>query len=116
MSQSTLPIIDISTHSPAIAQEVLSAASTHGFLFIKNDAKTIPQRDIDEMFALVRPFSSPPLNPFLNSQVKILLLHPAPPKIFLRNPHPLRRRPQPRLGAHVRRSARRFEFRPQGSV
>jgi isopenicillin N synthase-like dioxygenase len=54
MSQSTIPVIDISSPSPEVAQQVLSAASTHGFLFIKNDGKTIPQKDIDEMFALVR--------------------------------------------------------------
>lgn len=53
MSTSDIPVIDISSSSPEIAKEVLEAASTHGFLFIKNDGATIPPRDIDHMFDLV---------------------------------------------------------------
>jgi isopenicillin N synthase-like dioxygenase len=54
MAKSEIPIIDISEPSPTVAQQVLDAACTHGFLFIKNDGSTIPQADIDEMFNLVR--------------------------------------------------------------
>jgi hypothetical protein len=48
-----IPVIDISDPTPEVAQQVLHAASTHGFLFIKNDGVTIPPADIDEMFGLV---------------------------------------------------------------
>ncbi|KAH7067401.1 hypothetical protein BKA63DRAFT_117560 [Paraphoma chrysanthemicola] len=61
MSQSVIPVIDISNPSPEVAQEVLDAASTHGFLFIKNDGLTIPPKDIDEMFKLSKDFFASPL-------------------------------------------------------
>ena len=51
----TIPVIDISNPTDEVARQVLDAASTHGFLFIKNDGVTIPPKDIDEMFKLVRP-------------------------------------------------------------
>jgi isopenicillin N synthase-like dioxygenase len=53
MSQSEIPVIDISSSTIEVAQQVLDAASTHGFLFIKNDGVTIPPKDIDDMFKLV---------------------------------------------------------------
>jgi hypothetical protein len=53
MASSDIPVIDISNPSPEIAKQVLEAASTHGFLFIKNDGVTIPPKDIDDMFQLV---------------------------------------------------------------
>ncbi|KAF2705856.1 Clavaminate synthase-like protein [Pleomassaria siparia CBS 279.74] len=52
MSASEIPVIDISSPSPEIAKQVLHAASTFGFLFIKNDGITIPPTDIDAMFEL----------------------------------------------------------------
>ncbi|KAJ8108515.1 hypothetical protein OPT61_g8123 [Boeremia exigua] len=48
----TIPVIDISNPSDEVARQVLDAASTHGFLFIKNDGVTIPPQDIDDMFKL----------------------------------------------------------------
>jgi isopenicillin N synthase-like dioxygenase len=48
-----IPVIDISSPSPEVAQQVLDAASSHGFLFIKNDGITIPPKDIADMFELV---------------------------------------------------------------
>ncbi|KAF2189043.1 Clavaminate synthase-like protein [Zopfia rhizophila CBS 207.26] len=51
-----IPVIDISSPSPEVAQQVLHAASTFGFLFIKNDGITIPPTDIDDMFELSRKF------------------------------------------------------------
>lgn len=48
-----IPVIDISNPTAETAKEVLDAASTHGFLFIKNDGATIPPKDIADMFALV---------------------------------------------------------------
>lgn len=64
MSQpdANIPVIDISDPSPETAQQVLDAASTHGFLFIKNDGVTISPADIAAMFAEVR--SAVPLNHF----------------------------------------------------
>jgi len=52
MTNSKIPVIDISNPSPKVAKQVLDAASTHGFLFIKNDGVTIPPKDIDDMFKL----------------------------------------------------------------
>ena len=52
--QSSIPVIDISNPSETVAQQVLDAASKHGFLYIKNDGVTIPPQDIDDMFELVR--------------------------------------------------------------
>jgi isopenicillin N synthase-like dioxygenase len=49
-----IPVIDISKPSVQVAHQVLDAASTHGFLYIKNDGVTIPPQDIDGMFKLVR--------------------------------------------------------------
>jgi hypothetical protein len=51
-----IPVIDISSPSDDIAKQVLDAASTHGFLFIKNDGITIPPEDIADMFKLVSYF------------------------------------------------------------
>jgi hypothetical protein len=48
-----IPVIDVSAPSADVARQVLDAASTHGFLFIKNDGVTIPPQDIDDMFKLV---------------------------------------------------------------
>jgi hypothetical protein len=53
MAESHIPVIDISHPSPEVAQQVLDAASNHGFLFIKNDGVTIPPKDINDMFSLV---------------------------------------------------------------
>ncbi|KAF9700466.1 hypothetical protein EKO04_002055 [Ascochyta lentis] len=57
---SSIPVIDISKPSDEIARQVLDAASTHGFLFIKNDGVTIPPKDIDDMFKLSREFFHSP--------------------------------------------------------
>jgi hypothetical protein len=135
MAESEIPVIDVSSPSPSVAQEVLDAACTHGFLFIKNDGSTIPQADIDEMFNLVsKPCQFPlyvlskishlQVNILLEtpkppsqikptvwshltpSQVKIILLLSYSPKVRIRNPHLRRRRHQPWLGPHVRRIPR----------
>ncbi|KAH7384399.1 hypothetical protein DE146DRAFT_760168 [Phaeosphaeria sp. MPI-PUGE-AT-0046c] len=60
MSSSEIPVIDISNPSPEVAQQVLSAACTHGFLFIANDGVTIPPANIDAMFNLSKSFFSSP--------------------------------------------------------
>jgi hypothetical protein len=53
MENTEIPVIDISNPDDHVARQVLEAASTHGFLFIKNDGVTIPPQDIDDMFKLV---------------------------------------------------------------
>lgn len=63
-AQSAIPVIDISQPSEQVAHQVLTAASTHGFLFIKNDHVTIPPRDIEDMFNLVRLFDPSSLPQF----------------------------------------------------
>ncbi|PSN65989.1 Clavaminate synthase-like protein [Corynespora cassiicola Philippines] len=55
-----IPVIDISDSSPETSQKVLDAASTHGFLFIKNDGVTIPPKNITEMFDLSAKFFKSP--------------------------------------------------------
>ncbi|KAI4954352.1 hypothetical protein J4E91_002065 [Alternaria rosae] len=55
-----IPVIDISASSEDVARQVLDAASTHGFLYIKNDGVTIPPQDIDEMFKLSKEFFAAP--------------------------------------------------------
>ncbi|KAF2825792.1 Clavaminate synthase-like protein [Ophiobolus disseminans] len=60
MSTSDIPIIDISNPSKDVAKQVLDAASTHGFLFIKNDGVTISPKDIDDMFNLSKEFFASP--------------------------------------------------------
>lgn len=53
MTESSIPVIDISNPSTEVAHQVLEAASTHGFLFIKNDGVSIPPKDVEDMFELV---------------------------------------------------------------
>ena len=48
-----IPIIDISNPSAEVAQQVLDAASTHGFLFIQNDGALLPTEHVNSMFDLV---------------------------------------------------------------
>ncbi|KAF1966385.1 Clavaminate synthase-like protein [Bimuria novae-zelandiae CBS 107.79] len=55
-----IPIISISHPTLEVAQQVLSAASTHGFLFICNDGSILPTSSINKMFDLsARVFSQP---------------------------------------------------------
>jgi isopenicillin N synthase-like dioxygenase len=55
-----IPTIDISDPTPAVAQQVLDAASTHGFLFVQQDGSLLPLEDIDNMFKLSARFFSQP--------------------------------------------------------
>ncbi|KAF2851522.1 Clavaminate synthase-like protein [Plenodomus tracheiphilus IPT5] len=57
----TIPVIDIAAPSQEVAQQLLDAASAHGFLYIKNDGLTIATEDIDDMFGLSRDFFNLPL-------------------------------------------------------
>lgn len=53
IKEADIPIIDISTPTAEVAQQVLDAASTHGFLFVQNDGAILPIEDVDTMFDLV---------------------------------------------------------------
>lgn len=55
-----IPIIDISKPTPAVAQQVLDAASTHGFLFVQQDDSLLPRAQVDEMFNLSAQFFAQP--------------------------------------------------------
>lgn len=54
-SDAGIPVINVSKPGPEVAQRVLDAASTHGFLFIENDGLTITLDAIDAMFEMVVP-------------------------------------------------------------
>ena len=59
----SIPVIDISPSNPNAPAELLSAATQHGFVFVKNDPQTttLPQPEIDHMFALSENFFSSPV-------------------------------------------------------
>lgn len=101
--QGAIPVIDISNPSEEVAQQVLDAASKHGFLYIKNDGATIPPQDIDDMFKLVGPTitSSNKQSRLTKSEQTILRL-PKRTKGRIRNPLRQSRRHKPRLGIHAR--------------
>jgi hypothetical protein len=48
-----IPVIDISSPSLDVAKDILEAASTYGFVFVKNHEVGIPPEDIQGMFDLV---------------------------------------------------------------
>lgn len=58
---SQIPIIDISGVLPEIevAKQLVDAATTYGFVYIKNEGKDIPVEVIDNIFALVSLVLSP---------------------------------------------------------
>ena len=101
--QDPIPVIDISNPSEAIAQQVLDAASKHGFLYIKNDGVTIPPQDIDDMFKIVGPtITSPNKQPELTISEQTILRLPQGAESRIRNPLRQSRRHKPRLGIHAR--------------
>ncbi|KAF2723628.1 oxidoreductase [Polychaeton citri CBS 116435] len=53
-----IPVIDISTSNPDAPQQLLYAASRHGFVFIKNNDAGVDPGDIDFMFRLSEAFFS----------------------------------------------------------
>jgi isopenicillin N synthase-like dioxygenase len=62
MSNAKIPVIDISASNPQAPEQLLSAASTHGFVFIENNAVSgIPPQQIAEMFELSRTFFAAPI-------------------------------------------------------
>jgi len=57
-----IPVIDISGSQPEseVAKELVDAAATYGFVYVKNEGKDISVKDIDRTFELVRNFDSSP--------------------------------------------------------
>ena len=51
-----IPIIDISGPLPQseVARQLVDAAATYGFVYVKNQGKDIPVEVIDSIFDLVR--------------------------------------------------------------
>lgn len=51
-----IPVIDLSGSLPEsqIAKEIVDAAATYGFIYVKNEGKDIPVEVIDGIFDLVR--------------------------------------------------------------
>jgi isopenicillin N synthase-like dioxygenase len=61
MSDAKIPVIDISPSNPQAPEQLLSAASNYGFVFIGNNAETgIPPQQIAEMFELSKTFFAAP--------------------------------------------------------
>lgn len=48
-----IPVVDISSPSTDAANQLLHAASTHGFVFVANYGDVLPPEDIKDMFELV---------------------------------------------------------------
>lgn len=49
-----LPVIDISGPQAEVANELVDAAATYGFVYVKSEGKDIPVEAIDNTFQLVR--------------------------------------------------------------
>ncbi|KAL1590182.1 hypothetical protein WHR41_01325 [Cladosporium halotolerans] len=61
-SNASIPIIDISPSNPDAPQQLLSAASKYGFVFVENNAATgIPPQDIAKMFEISKEFFAAPV-------------------------------------------------------
>lgn len=54
-STGQIPVIDISGASSEvdIAEELVKAASTYGFVYVKTEGKDIPVKEIDHIFDVV---------------------------------------------------------------
>lgn len=55
MQKDQIPVINISGPSPdhEVAERLVEAASTYGFVYVKNEGKDIPVKVIDDMFDVV---------------------------------------------------------------
>lgn len=52
-----IPVVDISSGLPEaeVAEALVNAAATYGFVYVKNKGTDIPTAAIDRMFELVKP-------------------------------------------------------------
>lgn len=61
MSDANIPVIDVSRSNPNAPEQLLSAASGYGFVFIENSPEVgIPPEQIAEMFDLSKTFFAAP--------------------------------------------------------
>ncbi|TVY39406.1 UPF0676 protein [Lachnellula subtilissima] len=62
-SAGRIPVIDISGTTPEVevAKQLVDAATTYGFVYIKNQGKDIPVEAIDNTFSLSKKFFSSPI-------------------------------------------------------
>jgi isopenicillin N synthase-like dioxygenase len=61
MSNANIPVIDISPSNQQAPEQLLSAASKYGFVFVENNNKAgIPPQQITEMFELSKKFFAAP--------------------------------------------------------
>lgn len=61
-SPARIPVIDISSANAKAPQQLLSAASEYGFVFVENNDAGIAPQAIDRMFDLSRNFFSAPIH------------------------------------------------------
>ncbi|KAF2439013.1 Clavaminate synthase-like protein [Karstenula rhodostoma CBS 690.94] len=59
-TDANIPMIDISNPTPDVAQQVLDAASTHGFLFVQQHDFLLPSEQVESMFNLSAQFFAQP--------------------------------------------------------
>ena len=73
---SQIPVIDLSGSLPEaqVAKELVDAAATNGFVYIKNQGKDIPVEVIDDIFDLVS---------LAASYARLLLIVLSVPSVFL---------------------------------
>ncbi len=50
-----IPVIDLSEPESEVAKQLVDAAATFGFVYVRSLGKDIPVEDIDSIFALVIP-------------------------------------------------------------
>jgi len=61
-SQAQIPVIDVGPSNPDAPQQLLSAASKFGFVFVENNnAAGIPAQDAADMFDLSKQFFAAPI-------------------------------------------------------
>jgi len=62
LSNANIPVIDVSPSNPDAPNQLLSAASRYGFVFIENGPEAgIPPQQITEMFDLSKAFFAAPI-------------------------------------------------------
>ena len=61
MSNVSIPVVDISPANKEAASQLLSAASSHGFVYIENNAAGVSPALIEDVFKLSKDFFALPI-------------------------------------------------------
>lgn len=61
MNAMAIPIVDISESNPDAAEQLLTAASTYGFVYVQNNQAGVSPALIADIFSLSRDFFSQPV-------------------------------------------------------